>query len=682
MTVANQTNSTSVVGTNAVGQEIAFLFPITNTSDLVVKTRVRATGAEIILSESTNYIVAISGDVGGTVTMVTAVAATSEIHLIRQTPKTQELDLEAGGPFDAELNEDALDKNTKIGIDNSRRIDRTLRLPDTDSSTVVLPSVGDRKGKFMFFDRDNGVPTAAAGVTPDDVTVSVYGETLVDDVDAAAARATLNIIDGATYTIYRLPTIGVDPTYYAQPSSELDSDNYPPFENTDLADLLDDVMETVRAKWAVIPAVSNANWVPGHKIIMRDGIYAFTRTWTTKPVQEFMLDFSRAQIFSAVTTTDAIRIDSCMNSYFRFGLINVATTGKTVRIYPQTNGPDGLITVGGSIFEFTAVLNVGETALTLDATATGNTGISFCTFKVAELAAALCVELLNTSGPPAAIDANFFEFVAASCTSALQVGQAAGSADNIHRNHFQVIGSPSGTGVEIYGLRNTFNVVLFGHASGAAENVVFGAGALNNTVSGYAEDGWTDNSGSTTNQVFLNGSGVGAIGTRLGGTLRVQGASTLIGALGLTGAATLASTLGVTGATTLLSTLGVTGAATFTAGSQNAAVALTASAGGAGITPGTSHVTITSGNAIHIIVLPTNIIGNRITLVTPATGCELRTAVSGQKINTADCGAASNELELAADSHFDCVCISATEWTVSGFDNVGADIGALTPHGV
>jgi hypothetical protein len=53
MTIANQTNRTSAVGSGATGQEVAFSFPIAATSDLVVTKRVTATGVETLLAETT-----------------------------------------------------------------------------------------------------------------------------------------------------------------------------------------------------------------------------------------------------------------------------------------------------------------------------------------------------------------------------------------------------------------------------------------------------------------------------------------------------------------------------------------------------------------------------------------------------------------------------------------------------
>lgn len=203
MTVSNTTNRTSAVGTNAVGQEVAFSFPINATSDLVVMTRVTADGTEATLTETTDYTVAINGDSGGTVTMVTAIATTSEIHLIRVTPKTQSRDLVAGGSFDAENVEDSFDKLTKLVIELFNDRTRSLRAPDTDGSStdLELPDAISRANRYLYFD-GNGDPTVVASVDASAITVSAFGESLVDDANAAAARTTLGLVIGTDVQAY------------------------------------------------------------------------------------------------------------------------------------------------------------------------------------------------------------------------------------------------------------------------------------------------------------------------------------------------------------------------------------------------------------------------------------------------------------------------------------------------
>jgi len=196
MTVANETARTSATGTATAGQEVAFSFPINATSDVIVKTRVTATGVEATLTETTDYTISISGDIGGTLTLVDALAATSTVHIYRDTPRTQSLDLEAGGSFSAENQEDAFDKNCRIGNDNADKMSRALTAPTTDSTSLSMeiPNSIDRASKTLTFDAD-GEPTATAAATTT-VSFSTFGESLVDDANAAAARTTLGLAIG------------------------------------------------------------------------------------------------------------------------------------------------------------------------------------------------------------------------------------------------------------------------------------------------------------------------------------------------------------------------------------------------------------------------------------------------------------------------------------------------------
>lgn len=192
MTISNQSNRTSAVGTGAE-QTVPFSFPILDNSDITVTSRLITSGVETILVETTNYTVINSGTSGGSVVTVTPfIASTSEIHIIRNTPNTQSIDLIQGGEFSAERVESGLDKVTKLGIENQDAIDRTIRLPDTDSASIdmVLPNSIDRASKFLKFD-SSGNLAVSSEVDSTTITVSTFMETLLDDADAKTGKATL-----------------------------------------------------------------------------------------------------------------------------------------------------------------------------------------------------------------------------------------------------------------------------------------------------------------------------------------------------------------------------------------------------------------------------------------------------------------------------------------------------------
>ncbi len=193
MTVSNLTNRTSAVGTGAA-QTVPFSFPILVNSDITVIARVTATGVETALSETTHYTVTNNGESGGSITTVTPfVASTSQVHIIRNTPLTQTLDLTQGGSFNAENIEDTFDKSRKLDIENFNSIDRVIKFPDTDPTSAIadLPSSIDRKGKFLSFDSSTGAPTASSATDTSTTTISAFADTYLDDATAALTMDTL-----------------------------------------------------------------------------------------------------------------------------------------------------------------------------------------------------------------------------------------------------------------------------------------------------------------------------------------------------------------------------------------------------------------------------------------------------------------------------------------------------------
>jgi len=121
--------------------------------------------------------------------------------------------------------------------------------------------------------------------------------------------------------------------------------------------------------------------------------------------------------------------------------------------------------------------------------------------------------------------------------------------------------------------------------------------------------------------------------------------------------------------------------ATASVGVQCTPVARTATADGTGtgtIAPGTREVAVTSADANHIIILPAPVVGNVINLHVGATGYELRTS-NPATISLNNVTGAGVELAVAANTHIQARCVSATAWIATKFDNVGAPAGGGTP---
>jgi hypothetical protein len=191
MTVSNTTDRTSVVANNTAGQVISFSFPVTDSSEIVVIKRLIADGTETILTLTTDDTVTVNGDSGGTVTIVTAIPTTYQIHVVRNTSATQLLDLEHGGTFNAENVEDAIDKAMKRTIDLENDFARCLHAPTTDTNTgMEIPNRTARTEQYLYFDASGNVTTANP-YDPGTLAVSAFMETVLDDATASAALTTL-----------------------------------------------------------------------------------------------------------------------------------------------------------------------------------------------------------------------------------------------------------------------------------------------------------------------------------------------------------------------------------------------------------------------------------------------------------------------------------------------------------
>lgn len=119
------------------------------------------------------------------------------------------------------------------------------------------------------------------------------------------------------------------------------------------------------------------------------------------------------------------------------------------------------------------------------------------------------------------------------------------------------------------------------------------------------------------------------------------------------------------GATTALSTVSIPGILSVTSGTQTAAVARTATADGTGtgtISDGTSFVSVTSGNADHIVILPSPTVGNIVYIHVGTNGCELRSSASDSISINGNTPSAGHESALPANSLTICICVSATAW--------------------
>lgn len=188
MTVNSTVNRWSYLG-NGVTTAFAYTNLIFAASDL----KVYLAG----VPQTTGYSVSGVGAAGGgTVTFAAPPAPSAPVVLVREVPATQDIDYVANDAFRAETHERGLDKLTVLIQQLLAKLARTLRAADSDGADLAaLPPAALRANSFLAFDA-NGNPITSAAVSGGgdggfSTPISTFAQTLLDDIDAAAARATL-----------------------------------------------------------------------------------------------------------------------------------------------------------------------------------------------------------------------------------------------------------------------------------------------------------------------------------------------------------------------------------------------------------------------------------------------------------------------------------------------------------
>lgn len=145
MTISTQTNKHTYSGDGST-KAFAFSFEILDESHIVVEIK-DTNGTITTQTLTTHYTVSGTDNTtlltdyqSGTVTFVTAPAATDTVVIRRGVPLTQPVDYLENDNFPAETHEDALDRLTMIDQQQQEAIDRSVKLDSATSTSVgTLP---------------------------------------------------------------------------------------------------------------------------------------------------------------------------------------------------------------------------------------------------------------------------------------------------------------------------------------------------------------------------------------------------------------------------------------------------------------------------------------------------------------------------------------------------------------
>lgn len=191
MTIETTTNRISYTGSGTTGP---FSFPYYFLADgdlTVIKTTI-ADGAESTLTLTTDYTVSGAGEAaGGSVTLVATLSSSYKLTIIRDPDILQPADYPANDRFPAATHEEALDRATMIMQRLKDYIDRSFRLSDGDVSGISLVLSNLSAGNLISVNAAGDGIGSIAAADVDLATVSAFILTLLDDANAAAARATL-----------------------------------------------------------------------------------------------------------------------------------------------------------------------------------------------------------------------------------------------------------------------------------------------------------------------------------------------------------------------------------------------------------------------------------------------------------------------------------------------------------
>jgi len=195
MTVSSTTNRVSSVG-NGVTTSFSFPHPYRASTDLVVIVRTIATGAESIRTTPTDYTISGVADSGtggfssATITFGTAPTSAQEVHIIRNVPATQTVDLTSGGTIVPATLEGGLDKIYQSHQYAADALDRVMRAKRTDATLNELPSSISRANKVLAFD-SNGQPTVSTNTLSSIESASLSANSVTNTLLADMAQATV-----------------------------------------------------------------------------------------------------------------------------------------------------------------------------------------------------------------------------------------------------------------------------------------------------------------------------------------------------------------------------------------------------------------------------------------------------------------------------------------------------------
>ena len=172
--------------------------PYSFTFEILAETDVAVYEDDTLLTLTTDYTVTINANGTGSITLVSSPTG-SQIAIVGDRAIERISDFVTGGDFFANTVNRELDSLTIFAQQNAESVDRALKAPQTDPTSVnmTLPRAADRANKYLAFDA-NGDPrpgdtavevTAIAGIATEIQAVAAI-DTEIVAVDGIKANVT------------------------------------------------------------------------------------------------------------------------------------------------------------------------------------------------------------------------------------------------------------------------------------------------------------------------------------------------------------------------------------------------------------------------------------------------------------------------------------------------------------
>lgn len=134
--------------------------PYNFTFEILANTDIAVYKDDVLLTLTTDYTVTINSNGTGYVTLTASPTGATQISIVGNRSIERSTDFVTGGDFFAVTLNNELDQQTIFAQQNAEAVDRALKAPETDPTTVnmTLPRASLRAGKTLAFD-DDGNPT-------------------------------------------------------------------------------------------------------------------------------------------------------------------------------------------------------------------------------------------------------------------------------------------------------------------------------------------------------------------------------------------------------------------------------------------------------------------------------------------------------------------------------------------